>query len=599
MSDPQTAEIVAPQYRYSIVIPTHQRLTTVQTTVNALGQLDYPSFEIIVVVDGGGDGTKELLSTLRLPVPLRVLDQPHSGASRARNHGAQHADGTIILFLDDDMIAAPDLLREHDRAYDDGADAVLGHIPVAPSSPPSFLTRNLAVWAEERRERLVRAEGRMEVQDVLTGQLSVHRTVFESLGGFDERFTRGGAFGGEDTDFGKRFLESGHSVVFVPTAVSEQNYVVTPQAYLTQWHQAGLADVAYVRKHPREGRRILESRRPERHSNRYLARPLARCPPVSRPVAAMARRVVVELARLRPHAPAVEQLFFLVRNLEYWRGVNEAGGLPRRRPFRVLCYHSVRDLHGAPVIEQYGVPAPWLRVQLQRLRSLGFHFVSLDEALAALQGTSGLPRRALLVTFDDCFVDLLTDAVPVLLEADVPATAFAVARLIGQSNVWDTAIGAPTLPLLDADGLSAVAAAGVDVQLHGATHRSLRGLTAAELLAETSGAAESLTAIGLPPPVAFAYPHGQHDARGRRAVSSAGLRVAFSVRPGMVRPGRVNPMAVPRIEVLRRDGTGLRLLFKVLTAGRWSQLWQTGQGARGVTVLLRRRLRRRAGSSPS
>ena len=558
----------AVQPRYSIVIPTYQRRELVAASVSALSAQDGPAFEVIVVVDGSTDGTVETLAALDVPFPLRIVQQPNSGASRARNHGARLATGTVILFLDDDMQAAADLLRVHDLAYAEGADAVIGHVPLHRDAPRNFLSRGVDQWAEGRLRRLVDNGGALTFADLLTGQMSVRRQVFSTLGGFDEDFTRGGSFGREDTDFGQRLFGGGYRVVFAPDAVSWQYYTVSPAAYLRQWHQAGRADVTYMRKHPGEVDRVFRSRRPGSRVNRYLWRPLVRAPGLSAPIATAARRAVLTLAARRPADPRVARVFFKVRDLEYWRGVHAAGGVPRPRAARVLCFHSLTDLVGSPVIEQYGVPARQFRRQLRALRRAGFHFVTLDEVLRSVEGTGGLPRRPLLVTFDDCFVDLLKDGVPVLRDEQVPAVAFAVAGRIGGSNDWDTAIGAPPLRLLDADGLRALERSGVEVGVHGRTHRPLTALTDDELVEETSGAAAALAALGLRRPRAFAYPHGEHDERVRRRVAAAGLRAAFTVEPGSVRPGEPDRYALHRVEVLRRDGAGARLLAKVTLARR-------------------------------
>ena len=56
-------------------------------------------------------------------------------------------------------------------------------------------------------------------------------------------------------------------------------------------------------------------------------------------------------------------------------------------------------------------------------------------------GGHELPERALLVSFDDCYVDLLTAGVPLLAERGVPAVAFAVAGLTGQTQRVGPAAG--------------------------------------------------------------------------------------------------------------------------------------------------------------
>jgi peptidoglycan/xylan/chitin deacetylase (PgdA/CDA1 family) len=172
-----------------------------------------------------------------------------------------------------------------------------------------------------------------------------------------------------------------------------------------------------------------------------------------------------------------------------------------------------------------------------------------------------------LVTFDDCYADLLHGGLPVLRDLGVPAVAFAVADLVGGTNVWDRAIGAPELPLLGADGLHELQGAGIEIGVHGSTHVPLTRVSDQPLEHETRDATATLRALGLRPVRTFAYPHGEHDADSRAAVAAAGLEAAFTVTAGLAHPGS-SPFQVPRIEIHRRDSSGLRFLATVYTAGR-------------------------------
>ncbi|MGY1745236.1 glycosyltransferase [Blastococcus sp. SYSU D00695] len=574
-----------PPLRHSVVIPTHQRRDLVVGAVRALLAQEEPPLEVVVVVDGSTDGTAEALRALTSPTPVLVVEQDNQGQARARNRGAELARGELLLFLDDDMLAAPDLLRRLREAHERGADAVTGHIPTVPGTE-MFRLPGVLDWAEQRRQRLSATPGPPPVGDVLGGQLSVRREVFEALGGFDDRrFTIGGAYGGEDGDLAHRLLAGGHRVVFAPDAVSSQVNVVPPRTYLRNWHQAGASDAVYLRKHPSQRAEIARSKRPLERWNRRVIRPLARVPGLRSAVAAVASPLAAAVARRRPEDRWAAALFFKVRNLEYWRGLEMAGGLPEVRAFRVLCYHAVADLAGTRLAE-YGVPPEDLRRHLRLLRRVGYRFVSLEEALRAVRGEPGVPRRAVLVTFDDCYRDLVDAGLPVLEAERVPAAAYAVAGLVGRTNRWDAATGAPELPLLDAGGLRALQAAGMEVGVHGASHTPLPRLAGhpRDLAAETRGAVDTLAELGLAPLRTFAYPHGEHDAASRGAVAAAGLEAAFTVTPGVVRPG-ADPHRLPRIEILRGDGSGLRFLLVVWSAGRLRGL--------GTARRLGRRLRRR------
>ena len=147
-AQPRDKARVTPDWpSFSIVIPTYQRRDVVSEAVRALAKLDYAGrLELIVVVDGSTDGTAEALRGVECPFPVRVIEQPNGGAAHARNRGAAEAGNDVILFLDDDMICDPNLVREHARLYLDGAEAVIGDTPIDPQSPPGFLPQSVGRW---------------------------------------------------------------------------------------------------------------------------------------------------------------------------------------------------------------------------------------------------------------------------------------------------------------------------------------------------------------------------------------------------------------------------------------------------------------------
>ncbi|MBM7804171.1 glycosyltransferase involved in cell wall biosynthesis/peptidoglycan/xylan/chitin deacetylase (PgdA/CDA1 family) [Geodermatophilus bullaregiensis] len=551
----------ADRLRFSVVLPTYQRRELVTTAVRALVHqtFDQP-FEVIVTVDGSTDGTADALRAMPLPFPLTVLEQPNAGAAAARNRGARHARGDILLFLDDDMEAAPGLLAEHERSHRQGADAVLGHLPLHPSSVPSALSDAVAQWSEERLTRLSQPGAPLTLHDLLTGQLSVAAAVFDAIGGFDPAFTHRGAFGNEDVDFGHRLLRGGYDIRFNPAAVSSQRYVVTPRQHLRQWRQAGHADVLFARRHPQEALSLFELNGLHTPFARRIARPLARAPLwglITRPVRALAAGI----GDRRGGVP--EYVFFRVRALEYWRGVSEAGGIPRRTTLRILVYHAISDLRDRGPLTDYGVPPEQFRRQLTALRSTGFHPITPEEFAAFAEGRGALPRRAVLLTFDDGYRDLL-DAAAELRAEGVGAVVFAVTGLLGRENEWDRVHGGRPLRLLDAADLHRLREYGFEVGAHSRTHPTLPTLSPPVLTAEVRGSVDDLAGVGLGPVRFFAYPYGLNDRRVHEAVRRAGITAAFTTDPGVMDP-RTDRMRIPRVEIGRRD-EGARFLTRVLLA---------------------------------
>ena len=548
--------------RVSVVIPTYRRRERVLRHVAALANQTFGDFEAIVVDDGSDDGSAAALRALETTFPLAVIEQENQGAAQARNVGARAARGEVLLFLDDDMEAAPSLLAEHDRCHREGADLVVGDMPLHPDSPPGLLSWGVGFWAQSRRERLLEPGAEPGLDDLLTGQISISRESFERLGGFDTSFTREGLFGGEDIDFGYRVVKAGLRVVFDPEAISYQYYDVDPAAYLRRARETGRSEEELVLKHPEQASRLAGAPAFHTRRSRWLLGPLVKAPDwVSWPL----RRLAVALVRAGRRDQWTRRLFFGLRTVEHRRGARLARQASATGSAIVLAFHAVSDLGSDPVLAEYGVPPERLAEHLDALRGRGWQFVGLDAVLAALDGRGRLPKRALLLTFDDCYVDLLSDGAPVLAERGIPAVAFAVAGLTGAGNEWDRPLGARELRLLDAEGLRALAAAGIEVGSHGMRHRQLTKLPPEEAAAEIRDSATVLEGLGLPRPRAFSYPHGEWNREIAEAMAASGYWAAFTVAPGVVERG-CDPLSLPRVEVLASD-TPAKLRLKIATAG--------------------------------
>ena len=554
--------------RFSVVIPTYQRREIVERTVVSLERQTHRDFEIVVVVDGCTDGTAAVLRALRISPALRVVEQSNQGGAAARNAGAAVATGELLLFLDDDMEADPALLAEHDRSHRDGADVVLGDLPLHPSSPRTPLARGVGRWAEERRQRLSAAAAEVGLDDILTGQISISRQAFERVGRFDASFTREGLFGGEDIDFGCRVLQAGLRVAFNADAISYQYFDVDPAAYLLRWREAGRAAQELIVKHPERAEELGRRLRFRSRRRRLLVGGLAGAPAsVTRPLRALAAALV----RRGRHDTRTLRPFFLLRDAEYHRGARRARRADSAPRAVVLAYHAIADLRGDPILSEYGVAPDRFAEQLDSLARHGWVFIGLQTLLATLDGGPPPPSRAVLVTFDDAYADLLTAACPLLRTRGIPAVAFPVSQYIGATNEWDRRLGASALSLLDAGGLRAIAIAGIEIGSHGATHRPLPGLSTAQLEEELEGSAAQLQDLGLPRPRVFSYPHGEWDSACAAGARDAGYAAAFTVSAGVVRRD-AQRYALARIEVLARD-TPWTLRLKLVTAS-WPDRWR-------------------------
>ena len=114
----------------SVVVPTYNRCDRLRRVLGALADQTLPrdSFEVIVVSDGSTDGTDEYLRGGQTPVDVVAVTQPNSGPGPARNAGVERARGDLVVFVDDDVVAEPDLVEQHVRSHehDDGRLVVIG-----------------------------------------------------------------------------------------------------------------------------------------------------------------------------------------------------------------------------------------------------------------------------------------------------------------------------------------------------------------------------------------------------------------------------------------------------------------------------------------
>lgn len=560
----------------SVVIPTYQRRDVVVATVSALARCDAPwPFEVVVVVDGSTDGTADALRALRLPFALNVVEQQNLGASAARNRGAAEATGEILLFLDDDMEPERGVLVAHAEAHV-AADAVVGDIPLHDASPRTIISEGVGTWAERRRQRLLEG-GALTVGDLLTGQLSIKRAQFVRLGGFDRSFTSGGSFGGEDIDFLHRLMEADLVVSFAPNAIARQRYVVTPEQYLRQWHDAGAATVTLIQKHPALADELLRDRRADHRLNRLVLRPLAERRRLARPVRTFLRRLALAVADRPSPGRRATTLFFRVRDLEFWAGFAAATERLATTGVRVLAYHAITTLED-PYLSEYCVTPEELDEHLAALTSAGCVFIDVDRFLSVVREEEPPPPNAVLLTFDDAYADLLSTALPILRRHGVTdAVVFAVSSLVGSINRWDHERGAAPIPLLGARELRILADEGVEVGSHSRDHVDLTTLDATALEQQLIGSRDDLEALGLPTPRLFAYPYGAFDPAALRAVDAAGYAAAFILGDRIAAPG-ADVRGIGRFEI-RRGTTGAALCRRLRLATRgtartWSRGWR-------------------------
>jgi peptidoglycan/xylan/chitin deacetylase (PgdA/CDA1 family) len=232
----------------------------------------------------------------------------------------------------------------------------------------------------------------------------------------------------------------------------------------------------------------------------------------------------------------------------------------RRGLLAVVTYHAIHD--GAT-----------FEAHLDVLEEMG-RFVSLDDVAASATDGRPLPTRPILVTFDDGDPSVLHTAAPLMHARGLPSAAFLVTDLIGtDALLWTTEVeqlvasgGRTTLdpttngralarilkqqpdPVrreaieelratargerprarqLGSAEITSLVQMGVAIGSHTMSHPCLPQCSEDVMDRELAGSREVLADLLGEPPIALAYPNGNHDSRSRLAVSRAGYDLAF------------------------------------------------------------------------
>jgi peptidoglycan/xylan/chitin deacetylase (PgdA/CDA1 family) len=234
------------------------------------------------------------------------------------------------------------------------------------------------------------------------------------------------------------------------------------------------------------------------------------------------------------------------------------GQLRLRDTPMIFMYHGVAEVAEDP--NYLCVTPSRFAEQMSWLAGHGLRGVSITTLVEAMR--AGRQRGLVGLTFDDGYVSVLESAVPVLQRHGFGATAYIISDRLGGTNEWDEG---PSWPLLPASGVRELAAAGVEIGSHAATHLRLAGASPEQLTAEVGGSRTSLAALLGTEIRGFAYPYGSMDAAARRAVRDAGYEHACAVEASTAEIGL---MALPRMYIGQQDDAARMAAKRLLYRGR-------------------------------
>ena len=247
----------------------------------------------------------------------------------------------------------------------------------------------------------------------------------------------------------------------------------------------------------------------------------------------------------------------------------------------VLTFHALDDhasvISVSPRVFRYG---------MKLLSTHGYKTISLLEAVECLKQNAPFPERSFVLTFDDGYQSVYTEAFPILERHGMTATVF--------PTLGTRSRGAPTsrLPafegrtMLSWNEIRKMQLAGVAFGAHTVTHRDLTRLSLDEVTAEVRDGKAVLEDALSAAVDCFAYPFGRYDETARSIVAEHFV-CACSDRLGLL-VSRSPLFAIERVDAyyLRTER-----LFRLMLS-RWFPGYIRVRGT--ARVLRRMVFRRRA-----
>lgn len=194
----------------------------------------------------------------------------------------------------------------------------------------------------------------------------------------------------------------------------------------------------------------------------------------------------------------------------------------------ILMFHRVVERIPPGPLYDIHYTKEKLEKLLQSLGDEGYETITFGDLLRG-----GLPRKPIVLTFDDGYEDNHQYLFPLLKKFRMKAVIYLLGDRTVPSNVWDAAKGAVDAPLMSQEQILEMGASGlVEFGGHSMTHARLTELPPAEMERQVRECKSSLESFLGGPVLSFAYPYGFFNPEIKEAVRKAGYLFGIAVEWG-------------------------------------------------------------------
>jgi glycosyltransferase involved in cell wall biosynthesis len=238
----------------SVIIPTYNRrrlLPSILESWKKVANATLLDFEIIFSDDGSEDGTADFLEEQRDKLPITILKNDHGGASAARNHAIEFAQGERLIFCGDDIYPEPDFVKKHYYLGEElGPEvSILGQVDWHPEQETKYLLKHITELGNEQFSyNRLRHNEVTDFRHFYTCNLSVSRQMLanEQIK-FDPLFYK---VNFEDTELAYRLSKHGQQILYRDDITAHHYHEYTVEGFCNRQKTAGEMANVILGKHP-------------------------------------------------------------------------------------------------------------------------------------------------------------------------------------------------------------------------------------------------------------------------------------------------------------------------------------------------------------
>ncbi len=226
--------------------------------------------------------------------------------------------------------------------------------------------------------------------------------------------------------------------------------------------------------------------------------------------------------------------------------IADAATIIARKQVPVLCYHQVRDWRASDSksARDYIIPVQAFKDHMQMLADSGYTAISPDQLYAYLTTGATLPKKPVMIAFDDGNLDQYETAVPIMDKHNFKASFFIMTVAIGRRGKQ---------PYMDKTQLKDLADRGHTIGAHTWDHHNVKKYQGDDWKIQIDEPNAKLASITGKPVRYFAYPFGLWNEAALPELQKRGYLMSFALSDKKLDPN------MP-----------LQTVRRIIAGGQWS-----------------------------